>query len=102
MSHYDLYAQVIGVLACAVILWRAEPALAHMTKAAHLAVRLSMWLAVVGSVARIGWIWMGNVPDPITILMLIGMAALITCERRIRLLTGQRRRYDDKKRGILP
>lgn len=100
MMHLGLVSQVIAVIACIVIVWRSEPALAHMTASTHFVVRFSMWLAVVGAVARIVWVMMGGVPDAITIMMLIGMAALIVCERRLRVLTGVRRRYDDR-RGYL-
>lgn len=100
MIALDLAAQGVAVTACIVIIWRSEPALANMTAGTHFLVRFSMWLAVVGAVARIGWVMLGGVPDPITLVMLIGMAALIVCERRLRVLTGTRRRHDEKSRGV--
>ena len=98
MIDLGLLAQIIAVIACIVIIWRTEPALAHMTSDTHIAVRIAMWLAVVGAVSRVAWVAMGGIPDPITILMLIGMAKLILCERRLSVLTGSRRRRGDWER----
>lgn len=83
----DLICQLVGVIACCVIIWRAEPALARMTPETHLAVRLAIWTTMVGAVARIWWIASGGVPDHISVLMLIAFALLISCERRLQVLT---------------
>lgn len=83
----DLICQTIGLIACGVIIWRAEPALAHMSPDTHTAVRLAIWTTMVGAVARIWWIASGNVPDHITVLMLVAFALLISCERRLQVLT---------------
>lgn len=82
----DLAMQVAGVLMCGLILWRAEPTLARMDRYTHMSVRLAMWLATVGAVARLGWIMLGGVPDGISVLMLGGLAMLLMCERRLRIL----------------
>ena len=83
----DLICQTIGLIACGAIIRRAEPALAHMSFDTHIAVRLAIWTTMVGSVARIWWIAMGGVPDYITVLMLVAFALLISCERRLQVLT---------------
>lgn len=90
----DLICQLVGVVACGVIIWRAEPALARMTPETHLAVRLAIWTTMVGAVARIWWIANGGVPDHITVLMLIAFALLISCERRLQVLTRRNSRPD--------
>ena len=90
----DFVCQIVGVLACAVIIWRSEPALARMTPETHLAVRLAIWIIMVGAVARVWWIANGGVPDHITVLMLIAFALLISCERRLQVLTRRARRPD--------
>lgn len=82
----DITMQILAALMCGVILWRAEPTLARMDRHTHLTVRLAMWLATVGAVARLGWLAMGGVPDGITVLMLAGLAALLVCERRLRII----------------
>ena len=83
----DLICQTVGLIACGVIIWRAEPALARMSPDTHMAVRLAIWTTMVGAVARVWWIATGGVPDYITVLMLVAFAGLISCERRLQVLT---------------
>ena len=83
----DLICQMIGLTACGVVIWRAEPALARMTPNTHPAVRFAIWTMMVGAVARVWWIATGGVPDYITVLMLVAFALLISCERRLQALT---------------
>ena len=83
----DLICQTIGLIACGVIIWRAEPALARMSPDTPRAVRLAIWTTMVGAVARVWWIATGGVPDYITVLMLVAFALLISCERRLQVLT---------------
>lgn len=83
----DLICQTIGLIACGAIIWRAEPALARMSPDTHMAVRLAIWTTMVGAVARVWWIATGGVPDHITVLMLVAFALLISCERRLQVLT---------------
>lgn len=94
----DLICQLVGALTCCVIVWRAEPALARMTPETHMAVRLAIWTMMVGAVSRIWWIATGGVPDHITVLMLIAFALLISCERRLQVLTRRNRRPDSYAR----
>jgi hypothetical protein len=90
----DLTYQLMGLSACSVIIWRTEPTLARMTPDTHWAVRLAIWTTLMGAVARVWWIFTGGVPDPITVLMLIAFALLISCERRLQVLTRRGRRPD--------
>lgn len=92
MGISDFAYRFIVALACIVIILRAEPAISRMTPHTDLRVRFAIWLCLVGAVARLWWVCMGGVPDSITVLLLVGLAALLMCERRIRVLTGIRRR----------
>lgn len=94
-----LINQVIGAVACGVIIWRSEPALNKMTTHTHLAVRLAMWLVLLGAVARLWSIFTGSVPDNITVLMLAGIATLISCERRLEVLTHRKRSNRNETTG---
>lgn len=87
----DLLAQVAGTVLAGMVIWKGEPALANMRKGTPILLRFSLWLLVVGSFARLVWISLGNVPDPVTLLMLGGVAAMLLCERRITVLTRGRR-----------
>ena len=87
----DLLAQVAGTVLAGMVIWRWEPALAKMRKGTPILLRFSIWLLVVGSFARLVWISLGNVPDPVTLLMLGGVAAMLLCERRVTVLTRGRR-----------
>lgn len=87
----DLLAQVVGTVLAGMVIWRGEPALAKMRKGTPILLRFSLWLLVVGAFARLVWISLGNVPDPVTLLMLGGVAAMLLCERRITVLTRGRR-----------
>lgn len=87
----DLLAQVAGTVLAGMVIWRGEPALAKMRKGTPILLRFSLWLLVVGAFARLVWISLGNVPDPVTLLMLGGVAAMLLCERRITVLTRGRR-----------
>lgn len=87
----DLLAQIAGTVLAGMVIWRGEPALAKMRKGTPILLRFSLWLLVVGAFARLVWISLGNVPDPVTLLMLGGVAAMLLCERRITVLTRGRR-----------
>ena len=92
----DLICQMIGLMACGVIVWRAEPALARMNPDTHLAVRLAIWTTMIGAVAHIWRIASGGVPDYITVLMLVSFALLLSCERRLHVLTRSTRGKKDR------
>lgn len=87
----DLLAQIAGTVLAGMVIWRGEPALAKMRKGAPILLRFSLWLLVVGAFAQLVLISLGNVPDPVTLLMLGGVAAMLLCERRITVLTRGRR-----------
>ena len=86
----DLLAQVAGTVLAGIVIWKGEPALAKMQKGTPILLRFSLWLLVVGSFARLVWIFLGNVPDPVTLLTLGGVSAMLLCERRVSVLTRGR------------
>lgn len=81
-----LTLSVASAAACAVILWRAEPALNRMTPGTHAVVRIAMWLITVGAAAQLVGIVTGIAPQWQNVVLEIGIACLLSCERRLRVL----------------
>lgn len=90
MTH-DLLLQGVALLSAGVILWRAEPAINRMSRCTPFMVRWSFILLVVGALALALHALSGRVPDAPTVLIAVGIAALLLCERRMRVLTPQRK-----------
>lgn len=85
--------QVVCVIASVVVLWRAEPALNRMSRCTHLALRLAVHLLCVGASAQIGAVvLLHHVPSVPEAIMTVGVALLLTCERRMRVLVPPARR----------
>lgn len=82
---------LLALLACIIILWRAEPALARMTPATPFTIRLAMWLLVVGAAAQLLALAMGITPQWPTVVLELGVACLLYCERRLRVLIPRSR-----------
>lgn len=83
----DAALQVVSAFSAFVVLVRAEPALSRMSGATHPVVRISIWLLVVGAAARLGSIVLyGIVPPIYEVITAAGVALLLLCERRIRIL----------------
>lgn len=83
----DAALQIASALSAFVVLLRAEPALGRMSGATPPAVRVSLWLLVVGTAARLGSIVLyGTVPPAYEVITAAGVALLLLCERRIRIL----------------
>lgn len=79
--------QIVCFVASILILWRAEPALNRMTCRTHLVLRLAVHLLCVGAVAQIGRIFLfAYVPTATETIMTLGIALLLMCERRLRVL----------------
>ena len=75
------------MVALATILMRAEPALNRMTGETQFLVRISMILLAVGALAQAGnIILMDYVPSINELIINAGVAALLCCERRIRVI----------------
>jgi len=89
----DMALQIASAAAAGVIVYRAEPALNRMSRQTHIMIRVSIFLLVIGAVAQIGSIVLaGHVPDAAEALLLTGIAVLLSCERRMRVLIPRPRK----------
>ena len=86
------FLQVIVLVAALVIVVRSEPALNRMSRCTPFMIRASFHLLTVGAVAEIVFILAGDVPSWPTAITSVGVAALLFCERRLRLLCPPPRR----------
>lgn len=68
------------------ILWRTEPALARMNASTHWMIRYALLLLAGGALGIILIVPSGAQIDPVTLLLLAGIALLLICERRLRFL----------------
>ncbi|UCV02296.1 hypothetical protein [Dechloromonas denitrificans] len=74
-------------IGCAMlILWRTEPAINRMSKATHWMIRYALLLMAAGALAIILTTLAGDPPDPIVTLLAAGIALMLLCDRRLRLL----------------
>lgn len=97
-SH--LLLQAITLVSCLVIIARAEPALNRMSRCTPILIRLSMHLLTIGSLAGVGCIvFRGEVPTWPTAIVLAGVATLLICERRLRVLCPSVRHRTTIDRG---
>lgn len=87
-----LLLQAIVLVAAVIIVWRAEPALNRMSPCTPFLIRVSFLMLAVGAVAEIVFIFAGDVPSWPTAITTVGAAALLFCERRLRLLCPPTRR----------
>lgn len=78
----DSVAQLIAVLACAVILVRAENTINHMTRCTPMPVRIAFWLIGIGAVAAIVNVLLGSVPPWPSVFGSAGIAVYLVVERR--------------------
>ena len=83
----DAMLQIATASASVITLIRCEPAIGRMTCHTHLMVRLSIWLLCVSSLAQVGAITLlGHIPTTPELLLSLGVASLLMCERRMRVL----------------
>ena len=83
---------LVAMLACAAILWRAEPALARMTRDTHWMMRYALLLLAGGALGTLLGIVGGLRIDFQTALLLAGIALMLMCERRLGHFVNLRRR----------
>lgn len=83
----NILAQILGFVLCAAILARVEPAINRMGRDTPRLVRLAFALLAVGAAAGILAIATGAVPEWHVLILAAGIAALLLCERRLRILT---------------
>lgn len=89
----DMALQIVSAGAAGVILYRSEPALNRMSGHTHIMVRISMFLIVVSAAAQLGSVVLfGHIPSASEALLFAGVASLLSCERRMRVLVPSPRR----------
>ena len=82
-----LLLKFVVLLAAGVIVVRAEPALNRMSRETTFLVRVAFHLLAVGSAAQIVFVVVGDTPSWPTAILLVGVAGLLACEKRLRILT---------------
>ena len=88
--NIDILAQFLALVSCAVIAWRAESAINHMSRCTPFLVRLAFWLILVSAAAALAMIVLhGDVPPWPAVFGSMGTACLLFCERRLRALAKQ-------------
>lgn len=87
-----LLLQAVVLAAAAIIVVRAEPALNRMSKTTPFLVRVSFHLLTLGAVAEIVFVLAGGIPAWQSAITTVGIAALLFCERRMRILFPPQRR----------
>ena len=87
MILFDFLAQLLTVMACALIFWRSEPVLnrCHFTQTAFL-INVAFYMLTIGSLVLGGSVLFGGVPSWPTTILTVGIAMLLLCERRVRVL----------------
>lgn len=81
-----LLLQAIVLMAAAIVVVRAEPALNRMSKSTPFLVRVSFHLLTLGAIAEIVFVLAGGIPAWQSAITTVGIAALLFCERRMRIL----------------
>ena len=85
-----LVFNLVGIVTVLLILWRVEPALNRMTASTHWMIRYSMLLVAAGALIMLALILAGTPPSFDTLLLALGLAMLLLCERRLRFLVNRR------------
>lgn len=83
--------QVLAFLAATIILARAESALNRMSRCTPILIRGSFLLLAVGAAYLILSILAGDVPGGAALILAAGVAMLLVCEQRMRVLLPPRR-----------
>jgi hypothetical protein len=96
-GHFDTGMQALTLVACAIVIVRAEPAMNRMSRATLMTVRLAFYQLAVAAGAEVVAILVGRVPSWRETLMACGIATLMLCERRIRLLS----RVSDRRSALV-
>ncbi|MDE2442103.1 MAG: hypothetical protein KGP14_13860 [Betaproteobacteria bacterium] len=87
MIIFDAFSQLITLLACALIFVRAEPVLnrCHFERTALL-INIAFYMLTIGSLILGGSVLFGCIPSWPTAVLALGVAMLLLCERRVRVL----------------
>lgn len=87
MTACVIVLKLVVLMASAVVLVRSEPALNRMSRETTFLVRVAFHLLAVGSAAQIVFVVVGDTPSWPTAILLVGVAGLLACEKRLRILT---------------
>ncbi|MBI2306091.1 MAG: hypothetical protein HYU78_02195 [Rhodocyclales bacterium] len=90
LDHLDHLFRIVILLACLVILYRAEPAVSRMSPATPLLIRIAFNLLCCAALGGVFYALAGAVPAWLTALLALAVAVLILCERRVQILSGTR------------
>lgn len=77
--------QTLVLLASLAIVMRAEPTLNRMSRGTPILVRFAFHLLTLGAVAQILFVLAGEIPSWPMAISTCGIAALLVCDRRLRL-----------------
>lgn len=88
----SLILQALTLAGATVTLFRAEPALDKCGPKTPVMIRASFFLLAVAALWQVAGIATGDVPTIPACLLFDGVAALLVCERRLRLLCPVTRR----------
>lgn len=88
----DMITQIIVFVSALIIIVRTEPALNRMSGLTPFTIRYSFHMLAIGAAAEIVFVLSGDVPNWPTAISSTGVAALLFCERRLRVLYPPHRR----------
>lgn len=93
-------ANLAALLFAALILFRAEPAIARMSPCTPWMLRYAFLLLAAGALAVILMVCTGQVPPAVAILLLTaGLSLLLLCDRRMRALLPPNRKGEPHAQG---
>lgn len=80
--------QVVTAISAALIFWRAESVINHMSRACSHLIRVSFWVTAVGALSVVATIALcDHKPHPAESMMIVGLAMLLVGDRRARRRT---------------
>ncbi len=87
IDDLQLATSALVIISCVIIVWRTEPAMARMSRATALLIRLAFWTMATAAMAEIACIvTYRRAPTLQELLLYLGVAELLLCERRLRFL----------------
>lgn len=86
MNTIQIAVQLVTLVAAALVFWQTEPILNEMGRACKLGVRFAFWMLASGAAGLVLLIVTGSHVSPAVAAFVVGTAALLTAERRIRSL----------------
>lgn len=84
-----LVRQLVGCVACIMIICHVEPILNRMCSKTYDVIRFTFWITLVGAVTRLWWILEGGAPDWISTLMLVAFSLVLSGDRRISIFRSK-------------